>query len=364
MNPVRVGVVGCGVISGIYFQNLLKFGAVDVVACSDLIPGLSQAAADAHAGIQAMTTDKIFADSSIDLVLNLTQPKYHFEVMKAGIEAGKHVYGEKPLSVSFEDSVQLLLLAEQAGLRVGCAPDTFLGAGIQTCRELIDGGVIGEPVAATAFFTSHGTENWHPAPGFYYQKGGGPMLDMGPYYLTALLNLMGPVKSVTGSARITFPERTITSEPLNGTKIEVEVPTHVSGTVNFASGAIGTVLTTFDLWGANLPFIEIYGSEGSLSVPDPNTFGGPVKVLVKGKKEWEEVPVSRPFSENSRGLGVADMARGIASGEPHRASGALASHALAIMHAFGRSADSGHRIELVTTCERPTPLPVDLLVYG
>ena len=138
MNPVRVGVVGCGVISGIYFQNLLKFGAVDVVACSDLIPELSQAAADAHAGIQAMTTDKIFADSSIDLVLNLTQPKYHFEVMKAGIEAGKHVYGEKPLSVSFEDSVQLLLLAEQAGLRVGCAPDTFLGAGIQTCRKLIE----------------------------------------------------------------------------------------------------------------------------------------------------------------------------------------------------------------------------------
>ncbi len=180
----------------------------------------------------------------------------------------------------------------------------------------------------------------------------------------SLINLMGPAKSVTGSVRIAFSERTITSDPLNGTKIEVEVPTHVSGTVNFASCAIATVLTTFDLWGANLPFIEIYGSEGSLSVPDPNTFGGPVRVLPKGKKAWEEVPVLRPFAENSRGLGVADLAGGVASGEPHRSSGALVSHVLEIMHAFGLSAESGRRIELATTCERPAPLPVDLLVYG
>lgn len=364
MNPVRVGVIGCGVISGIYFQNLDKFEDVEVAACADLNPALSQGVAEQYPGVRAMSTEALLADPSIDIVLNLTQPKFHHEVMKAGIEAGKHVYGEKPLSVEFEESVELMTLAEKAGVRVGCAPDTFLGAGIQTCRDLIDQGAIGEPIAATAFFTSHGVESWHPSPGFYYERGGGPMLDMGPYYLTALVNLLGPAKSVSGSARISFPERTITSEPLNGTTIEVETPTHISGTVDFASGAIATVLTTFDTWGAKLPFIEIYGSEGSLSVPNPNNFGDPVQILTRSTGEWEDVPVSRPFAENSRGLGVADMASSISSGEPHRASGALASHVLEILHAFSNSAESGRRVELTTTCDRPTPLPVDLLVYG
>jgi predicted dehydrogenase len=361
---INVGVVGCGVISGIYFENLAKFGVVEVAACADLNPELSAAVAAKYPGVEAMTTDEMLADASIDIVLNLTQPKFHHEVMKAGISAGKHVYGEKPLSVEFAESVKLLAMAEQAGVRVGCAPDTFLGASIQTCREFIDSGAIGEPVAATAFFTSHGVENWHPAPEFYYKRGGGPMLDMGPYYLTALINLMGPARTVSGSARASFAERTISSAPLSGTKIEVEVPTHVSGTVDFESGAIATVLTTFDTWGAKLPFIEIYGSEGSLSVPNPNNFGDPVQILTRANGEWEDVPVTRPFAVNSRGLGVADMAASILSGEPHRANGAMASHALEIMHAFGLSADSGRRIELSSTCDRPEPLPADLLVYG
>ncbi|HIK89743.1 MAG TPA: Gfo/Idh/MocA family oxidoreductase [Dehalococcoidia bacterium] len=361
MNPIRAGVIGCGVISGIYFQNLTRFESVEVAACADLNPALSAAVAEKYPGIQAVTTEQLLGDSSIDIVLNLTQPKFHHEVMKAGIEAGKHVYGEKPLSVEFEESAELMGLAEQRGVRVGCAPDTFLGAGIQKCRELIDAGAIGEPIAATAFFTSHGVENWHPGPGFYYTRGGGPMLDMGPYYLTALVNLLGPAKSVTGSARASFSERTITSEPLNGTKIKVEVATHVSGTVNFVSGAIATVLTTFDIWGAKLPFIEIYGSEGSLSVPNPNNFGDPVQILTREKGAWEDVANTRPFAENWRGLGVADMAASISAGEPHRASGALASHVLEILHAFGNSADSGQRVELTTTCDRPAPLPVDLL---
>ena len=359
-----MGVVGCGVISGIYFQNLTKFAAVEVVACADLNPALPKAVAEKYPGIQAMTTEELLADSSIDIVLNLTQPKFHNQMMKAGVAAGKHVYGEKPLSVEFEEAAELMTLAEQAGVRVGCAPDTFLGAGIQTCREVIDSGAVGEPIGATAFFTSHGVESWHPAPGFYYERGGGPMLDMGPYYLTALVNLLGPAKSVSGSARISFPERTITSEPLNGTKIEVETPTHISGTVDFASGAIATVLTTFDTWGAKLPFIEIYGSEGSLSVPNPNNFGDPVQILTRAKGEWEDVPYSRPFSENSRGLGVADMAASITAGEPHRASGALALHVLEALHAFTWSSDSGRRFDLTTTCDRPAPLPVDSLVYG
>jgi predicted dehydrogenase len=364
MNPVKVGVIGCGVISGIYFQNLTQFHAVEVISCADLNPAATQAVVDKYPSIKAVTTEQLLADPSIEIVLNLTQPQFHFEVMKAGIAAGKHVYGEKPLSVSFDDSQEMLRLANEAGVRVGCGPDTFLGAGIQTCRELIDSGAIGEPIGASAFFTTPGHERWHPAPEFYYKVGGGPMLDMGPYYLTALVNLMGPAKSVSGAARITYPQRTITSEPKSGTKIDVEIPTHVTGTVDFENGAVATVMTSFDVWGAKLPFIEIYGSEGSLSVPNPNNFGDPVQILTRESGEWADVPYSRPFSENSRGLGVADMASSIASDEPHRASGAMASHVLEILHAFGRSSDSGTRIELTTTCERPEPLPVDSLTFG
>jgi predicted dehydrogenase len=361
MNPLRVGIIGCGNISGIYLQNLPTFSALEVVACADLKPELSSAVSQAIPSIKSMTTDELLADPSVDIMLNLTQPKCHFDVMKAGIEAGKHVYSEKPLSVSFEDSVTMMALAKQARVRVGCAPDTFLGAGIQSCRELIDAGTIGQPIAATAFFTCPGHERWHPAPEFYYQVGGGPMLDMGPYYLTALVNLLGPAVSVSGTTRVTHPERTITSQPLSGTKIKVEVATHVSGTVAFANGAVATVLTSFDVWGATLPFIEIYGSEGSLSVPDPNTFGGPARVLTSKSGQWEEATVSRPFSENSRGLGVADMATGIALDQQHRASGELASHVLEIMQAFGTSSDSGRRVDLDTSCERPAALPEDLI---
>ncbi len=359
--PLRLGVIGCGNISGIYFKNLPTFEAIEVVACADLKPELSAAVEAANPSIKAVTTDQILADDSIDIVLNLTQPGYHFEVMKAGIGAGKHVYGEKPLSIEHRDAAELLELADDAGVRVGCAPDTFLGAGIQTCRELIDAGAIGRPVAATAFFTTPGHERWHPAPAFYYQVGGGPMLDMGPYYLTALVNLLGPAVSVSGTARITYPERTITSEPLNGTKINVEVPTHVTGAVSFANGAVATVMTSFDVWGAELPWLEIYGSEGTLSVPDPNTFGGPVRLLRSTTGKWEEVPVTRRFSENSRGLGVADMAGGIATDRLHRASGELAAHVLEIMQAFGTSSDSGRRIDLESTCARPEALPDDLI---
>ena len=314
--------------------------------------------------IKATGTAELLADPSIDLVLNLTQPRHHFEVMTAGIEAGKHVYGEKPLCVSFEESQQLLALAQTAGVRVGCAPDTFLGAGIQRCRELIDSGAIGEPVAASAFFTTPGHERWHPAPAFYYEVGGGPMLDMGPYYLTALVALLGPAASVSGSARITYPERTITSEPLGGTKIPVEVATHVSGTVDFASGVVATVLTSFDIWGAELPRIEIYGSHGTLSVPDPNEFGGPIRLLRSSTGRWEDVAVTRRFSENSRGLGVAEMATSVARGEPHRASGALASHVLEALEAFRLSSDSGRRVDLETRCERPALLADDFIAVG
>lgn len=247
--------------------------------------------------------------------------------------------------------------------RRACAwavPDTFLGAGLQTCRKVIDDGLIGEPIGATAFMTSHGPEDWHPDPEFVYQAGGGPMLDMGPYYLTALVALMGPVRRVCGSARITFPERVIGSEPKRGQVMKVEVPTHVAGVLDFASGAVGTILMSFDVWAAELPRIEIYGTEGSLSLPDPNTFGGPVRLKRAKDKRWRTVPLTHGYAENWRGIGVADMASAIGSDRPHRASGDLAYHVLDIMHAIQDASQASRYVALGSTCGRPAPLPTGL----
>jgi predicted dehydrogenase len=305
--------------------------------------------------VRAVTVDALLADPEIEIVLNLTIPKAHAPVNLAAIAAGKHAYTEKPLAVTREDGAKTLAAARAAGLRVGGAPDTVLGGGIQTCRKLIDDGAIGQPVAATAFMPSHGHESWHPDPEFYYKAGGGPLFDMGPYYLSALITLLGPVARVSGSARITFPERTITSQPHYGEKIVVDTPTHVVSNLEFAAGAIGTLVTSFDMWAANLPRIEIYGSEGTLSVPDPNGFGGVVQIWRPDTK-WQDVPLTHGHTENSRGLGVADMAEAIRAGRPHRANGDLAFHVLDIMHATLESARDGRRIELSSQCERPAAM--------
>jgi predicted dehydrogenase len=235
-----------------------------------------------------------------------------------------------------------------------------MGAGIQTCRKLIDDGWIGEPIGATAFMASRGHESWHPDPEFYYEFGGGPMLDMGPYYLTALINLIGPIKRVTGSARITFPERIITSAPKYGCRITVETPTHIAGVMDFENGAVGTIITSFDVWAAQLPKIEIYGADGSLSVPDPNSFGGPVYVRRKGASQWNEIPLTHGFSENSRGIGLADMAYALLSGRQHRANGDMAYHVLDVMYGFLDASESSRHYEVPSTCKRPSPLPMGL----
>jgi len=248
-------------------------------------------------------------------------------------------------------------LAREKGLRVGSAPDTFLGGGLQTCRKLIDDGAIGEPVAAVAFMTGHGPEGWHPDPEFFYKPGAGPMFDMGPYYLTALVSLLGPITRVTGSTRISFPERTIGSGPKHGQKIVVETPTHVAGVLDFAGGAVATIITSFDVWAANLPRIEIYGSEGSLSVPDPNTFGGPVRIRLARDKEWRDVPLTHVYTENCRGLGVAEMAQAIRTGRPHRASGELAFHVLDAMAAFEEASTSGRHVVITSGPPRVEALP-------
>ena len=357
---VRVGVVGCGNISGIYLEMGQTFEILEMAAVADIIPERAYAQAEKHGIPQVLSVEQMLADPSIEIILNLTIPNAHAEVGQAALQAGKSVYNEKPLAIQRAEARRMLELAQSKGTRIGGAPDTFLGGGLQTCRKLIDDGWIGEPVAATAFMLCHGHESWHPAPAFYYQVGGGPMFDMGPYYLTALVALMGPVRRVTGSARITFPERTITSQPLYGTVVKVEVPTHVAGILDFANGAIATIVTSFDVWSAEVPRIEIYGTEGSLSVPDPNGFGGPVLVRRAGATEWSEVPLTHGYAKNSRSLGVADMAMGIRSGRPHRASGELAYHVLDIMHAFHDASEGGHHVELESTCAQPAPLPMGL----
>jgi predicted dehydrogenase len=360
MTPkVNIGIVGCGNISPLYFQACSRLDILKLVGCADLDPARAEARAREY-DTRAYTVDRLLADPDVQIIVNLTIPKAHGEVGLAALQAGKSIYNEKPLALSRADGRRMLELAAERGLLVGGAPDTFLGAGIQTCRKLIDDGAIGEPVAATAFMMGHGHESWHPDPDFYYQPGGGPMFDMGPYYLTALVTLIGPVRRVAGSARITFPERTITSQPKHGETITVRVPTHVTGVLEFANDAIGTIITSFDVWRHTLPPIEIHGTHGSLQVPDPNTFGGPARLFRAGDKEWTDVPLSHSYSSQSRGLGVADMGYAMRTGRPHRASGELAYHVLDVMHAIHDAATAARSVELASRCDRPAALPVGL----
>jgi predicted dehydrogenase len=354
--PLRVGIVGCGNISGIYFQNLGRYASTEIVACSDLEPERAQEAATKYGIPFALGTKELLEHPDVDLVLNLTIPNAHASVALAAVEAGKHVYNEKPLTISLDDGKQLIEKAESKGVRVGCAPDTFMGAGIQTCRKLIDGGAIGEPVACEAHMQCHGHESWHPSPEFYYQKGGGPMLDMGPYYLTALVNLMGGIKRVAGISRATFPTRTITSQPKHGKVIEVETPTHIAGSMEFVSGAIGVVVQSFDVWHGTFAPLIVHGTEGSILVGDPNSFGDPVQVRDLSGGDWQPVPFEHGFAENSRGVGVLDIAHAIEEGRAHRASGGLALHVLEAMHAFNTSSEERRHIELSTNVDRPSAM--------
>ncbi|CAA9560338.1 MAG: Dehydrogenase [uncultured Thermomicrobiales bacterium] len=357
---VGIGLVGCGFISEIYLKNLATYDGVEVVACADAMPERARARAEQFGIAKAVPVPELLADPAVDLVLNLTIPVAHAEVALAAVAAGKSVYGEKPLTIAREDGRRLLDEAGARGVRVGSAPDTFLGAGLQTCRALLDGGAIGEPVAATAFMLGHGPEGWHPDPAFYYQVGGGPLFDMGPYYLTALVSMLGPVRRVTGSARASFPERTIGSQPKAGEKIPVEVATHVAAVLDFAGGTVATLVTSFDVWASEAPKLELYGAAGSMSLPDPNTFGGPVRLRSAGEEGWTDVPVTRPYAANSRGVGPADMAIALRAGRPHRASGELAFHVLDVMHAIEEASASGRHVEITSTCERPAPLPAGL----
>ncbi|NMO97339.1 Gfo/Idh/MocA family protein [Paenibacillus lemnae] len=347
MKKLKAGIIGCGNISGIYMKNIPTFSSLEVAACADLDLEKARSQAEQHQIPVACTPEELLAMPDIDMIINLTIPGVHADVCLQALEAGKHVYVEKPLALTLEQGKQVLDLAKQKNLYVGSAPDTFLGAGLQTALKVVRDGLIGRPVSANAFMMSRGHENWHPDPEFYYAEGGGPMFDMGPYYLTALIQLLGPIRSVAGMTSKAFPERTITSEKKRGQIIPVAVPTHVAGTMVFENGAIGTLITSFDIFGGSeLPQIEIHGTEGSLKVPNPNGFGGTVEYRRLGDEAWTEVPLTEGNATNSRGLGPADMAEAIQNGTRHQASGELAYHVLEAMWAFHLSSDAGSYYEM------------------
>ena len=349
-----IGIIGCGVISEIYLKNLTRWPDVEVVAVADQIDDRARRRA-AEFDVGFRTVDALLADPAIDIVLNLTVPAAHASVGLAALNAGKSLYNEKPLTIAREDGLELLSLAERKRLLIGAAPDTFLGAGLQNVRRLIDDGAIGEPVAVSLNVVSHGPEVWHPQPEFYYLNGGGPLLDMGPYYLTALVTLLGGVKRVSGAARASSSTRVVGPIERPGRTIPVETPTHVAGVLELASGPIVTIVASFDVWASDLPKIEIYGDRGAISAPDPNTFGGATLLQRPGESEWTEIPTTLPFAENSRGLGVRDMARALRDGGAPYTDGALAFHVLDVMHAIFDSARDGSRVEVASVYDRPAP---------
>ena len=386
---VNIAMIGCGDISGIYLKNLTTtFKEVKLVGVCDLIPERAQKAHDYVVEQQKngydCVTPKIykdmyeaFNDPDVDVVLNITRPYQHYEVSKQALLHGKHVFSEKPLAADMEEGDELVSLAEEKGLYMGGAPDTFMGAGIQTCRKLIDDGVIGDPVGATCAMVCHGHETWHPDPEFYYKRGGGPMMDMGPYYVTALINLLGPVDGVVARTKKSFDTRLITSKPHYGDVVDVDVDTYLAGTLQFKNGAIGTLFTTFDVHYG--PFsqarFEVYGTKGTLIVPDPNTFGGPIYLLRPEDQKpigsgdpalmekirdpflgYKEIPLMFDYRENSRALGLSDMCKAIETGREARCNYRQQHHVLEIMTSFEKSSREGKYIEMKTKYERSNPM--------
>ncbi|WP_425078731.1 Gfo/Idh/MocA family protein [Ruegeria denitrificans] len=374
-----VGLIGCGRISDIYLKTISKFSSVDVVACASLDPSESRAKADQYGIAKACTPDEVFDDPTIDCVLNLTIPAAHAEISLRALEAGKHIYSEKPLVMNRSDGKAILHMASEKGLLVGCAPDTFLGGRWQTVRRLIDEGAIGKPTGVFAHVGTHGTERHHPNPDFYYQAGGGPLLDLGPYYLTAMIFCLGQIDRVAGMARRTFDKRMIEIGPRNGEWMDVEVDTHSLSLLQFSSGAIGSMTMSFDIWDSETPRFEIYGENGTISIPDPdpvhgaNIFQGDVWLKTRdtsrwshqprptGREDWQVVENKHGFNEDSRGLGLLDLALAAQEGRQPRASGALAYHVFEVMDAIERAPKFGAYQTIESRCAAPEPLPVDFL---
>lgn len=359
MSTLRVGVLGCGMILGKYLKTIARLPHVEVVAVSDLLPERAEKVAADLPGARAVTPEGLLADPDVDLVLNLTIPAVHYETTLAALAAGKHVYVEKPLATTLEEGKELVAAAQAAGLRLGVAPDTVLGTGIQTARSVVDEGGIGRVLAASAFFAGGGPDNFHATPAFFYQPGGGPLLDMGPYYVTSLVTLLGPVRRVSALASSLRPTRTSTGGPNEGGSFDVAVPTHVSATLEHEGGVLSTLVASFDVaGGSRLPRIEVYGVDGTINVPDPNTFGGEVVRHLATGGDWQPVAVSAGAEDSERGTGIADMAGALAEGRPHRASSELALHVLDVLTTIEAAAAAGQALETTTTCQRPEPMPL------
>jgi predicted dehydrogenase len=368
VSAMRLGIVGCGNVSGDYFESCATHPQLDVVACADV----NRAAAEEHAsryGISRVTDpEKLLSDPDIELIVNLTPPAVHADVTLRAIAAGKHVFSEKPLAPTLEVADEIIAAARAANVAVGCAPATFLGGGLQTCRKLVDDGWIGEPVAATAFFTSRGYEHWHPYVDSYYGLGGGPMLDVGPYLITALLHLLGPVTRVAASTKRFSETRPRPAKYSGPPEVPVQVATHAAGTLDFDAGAVATLITSWEMWSTRLPYVEIYGTEGTLSVPNPDEFSG-TPVVRRGEPgdlaqvptppcggQWHELPMTHR-GDVGRGIAIADMVDALRTGRPFRASAELAYHALEVMLAFDRSSDTSTHVQISSSCERPASLP-------
>jgi len=360
-----IGIIGCGTISGAYLRTLTRAPSVRVVALADLDAGRARAQADAFGVPHALDPASLLAREDVELVVDLTVPGAHLEVNGAALQAGKAVYSEKPLAASAADARSLLALSEEVGRPLGGAPDTFLGVGLQTAFAAVAAGAIGRPFAAVAHMVTRGPERWHPDPGFLFQPGAGPLHDMGPYYVTTLVALFGPVASVTADGARTWPERTIGSGPRAGQRVPVDVETHVTVLLRFASGASATLLTTFDVAASDLPRIEVFGDRGTLSLPDPNTFGGPVRLRTAPDAPWQELPPVPGFAGNARGLGALELLHATSAGRPARASGALASHVLDVLDGALEAMREGRRVAIDSRPARPVPLaPEELEALG
>jgi predicted dehydrogenase len=353
MSRTRVGIIGCGGISPAYFTAPQRFPTIEVVACADLDVERAKQRAGQFGVERACAVDELLA-TDLDVVVNLTPPAAHFDVSMAAIGTGKPVYSEKPLAATLDQADELLAAADSAGVLLGCSPDTFLSPAYQTARAMIEWGAIGDPVGAVGFFASGGPEHSHPHPDFFYQPGAGPLLDMGPYYLSALVNLLGPVARVSGVATSGADTRLTQVGPNRGTVFDVTTPTHICGMLEFQNDTVAMVMTSFDVWSANLPYLEVYGTGGSLSLPDPNEYAGCLRWRQRSWSAWRDVPVGTYPA--GRGIGLADMARALRVGRQHRTNGVLARHVLEVLLGVLRSHDTGRHVSIDSTVDRGLPV--------
>lgn len=360
-----VGIIGCGNISTAYLSLAASFNGYEIVSVADINMNNARAQA-AKFDVRAETVDALLGADDVDLVINLTIPAAHVDVSRAILQAGKHVYSEKPFVLSLAEAQELGELARANNLRIGSAPDTFLGASHQLARSLVDDGAIGRVTSGVASVMGSGMEDWHPNPDFFFQKGGGPVLDMGPYYICNLVQLLGPVKQVSAFSGAAHATRTIGNGPRDGETVPVETPTTIHSILSFESGAIITLLTSWDVWASDTPTMELYGTQGTMAVPDPNWFGGTLTITDRAgppvEKTWEHpfgIPNFEDVHANYRGAGLADMALAIAEDRPHRCDDVFATHVIEVLTAILEAGETGRVLKLTTTCERPAPLSPD-----